>query len=95
MWACEYIQLCMPKPEKPQLFAQKQALGGSLFYPWFSLLFMFYRVSVQTGNPVNKQTNFPVKSNRCFLSGSQLYNYIPTYIPKYNQVLILILPVLQ
>ena len=42
MWACEYIQLCMPKPEKPQLFAQNQALGGSLFYLWFSLLFMFY-----------------------------------------------------
>ena len=54
MWACEYIQLCMPKPEKPQLFAQKQALGGSLFYLWFSLLFMFYSVSVQARNPVNK-----------------------------------------
>ena len=70
----EYIQLCMPKPGKPQLFAQKQALGGSLFYLWFSLLYMFYRVSVQAGNPVLKQTNkLSVKSNRCFLSGSQLY----------------------
>ena len=57
MWACEYIQLCMPKPEKPQLFAQKQALGGSLFYLWFSLLFMFYpgfRSSRQPGKQTNK-----------------------------------------
>ena len=45
--------MCMPKPEKQQLFAQKQALGGSLFYLWFSLLFMFYpgfRSSRQPGN---------------------------------------------
>ena len=56
MWACEYIQLCMPKPEKPQLFAQNQVLGGSSFYLWFSLLFMFFPVSVQAGQP-DTQTN--------------------------------------
>ena len=57
MWACEYIQLCMPKPEEPQLVAQKQALGGSLFYLRFSLLFMFYpgfRSSWQPGKQTNK-----------------------------------------
>ena len=66
MWAYEYIQLCMPKPEKRQLFAQKQALGGSLFYLWFSLLLMFYPVSVQAGNPVNKQTNVPGQIKQVF-----------------------------
>ena len=49
--------------------------------PWreFILSLVFFTVCVlsrfpfKLGNPVNKQTNFPVKSNRCFLSGSQLY----------------------
>ena len=48
--------------------------------PWrgFILSLVFFTVYVLSGfpsshNPVNKQTNFPVKSNRCFLSGSQLY----------------------
>ena len=38
------------------LFAQKQALGGSLFYLWFSLLFMFYPGFRSSRHP-GKQTH--------------------------------------
>ena len=50
----------------------------------FFTVYVLSRVSFQAGNPVNKQTNFPVKSNRCFLSGSQLYMQASFYIVVRN-----------
>ena len=69
MWVY-YIQLCMPKPEKPQLFAQNQALGGSLFSFWVSLLFMFYPgFHSSPGNLVNTQTTFRSNQRGVFSPG--------------------------
>ena len=59
-------------------------LEGVYFIFGFLYCWCFIRVSVQAGNPVNKQTNFPVKSNRCFLSGSQLYFKLASFSPYFG-----------